>query len=125
MAPQTRPTPDQLLPLTPAVFHIQLALADEPKHGYSIMKTVEQHSGGKVSMGPGTLYGTLKRMLKAGLVEEIDGPPEPADERRRYYRLTPFGRRVLRAEAERLAAVLRVAQAKSLLAEAGEGQPWP
>ena len=109
--------PDELLPLTPAVFHIQLALADQPKHGYGIMKAVEELTGGKTSMGPGTLYGTLKRMLKAGLIEETGEQPDPAldAERRRYYRLTPFGRRVLKAEVARLAGLLAVARARRLL----------
>jgi DNA-binding PadR family transcriptional regulator len=109
-----------MLPLTPAVLHIQLALADEHKHGYGIMKAVEEITGGKVTMGPGTLYGTIKRMLHAGLIEEIDEQPDPAldDERRRYYRLTPFGKRVLKAEVGRLANLMKVAQAKRLLEEA-------
>ena len=109
-----------MLPLTPAVFHIQLALAGEPKHGYGIMKTVEEITVGKVTMGPGTLYGTIKRMLKAGLIEELDEQPDHdlGDERRRYYRLTPFGTRVLKAELERMAGLMKVAQSKSLLEEA-------
>jgi DNA-binding PadR family transcriptional regulator len=106
-----------MLPLTPAVLHIQLALADEAKHGYGIMKAVEEMTGGKVTMGPGTLYGAIKRMLQAGLIEEIDEQIDPDldDERRRYYRLTPFGKRVLKAEVARLADLMKVAQAKSLL----------
>lgn len=109
-----------MLPLTPAVLHILIALEGEPKHGYGIMKTVEAITDGKVTMGPGTLYGTIKRMLKAGLIEEIDEQPDPDldDERRRYYRLTAFGIRVLKAEVKRLAALMKVARAKSLLEEA-------
>jgi DNA-binding PadR family transcriptional regulator len=120
MAQTTHSSPEQMLPLTPAVFHIQLALASESKHGYGIMKTVEEITGGKVTMGPGTLYGTIKRMLKAGLIEEIDEQPDPDldDERRRYYRLTPFGKRVLKAEVERIADLMKVARSKSLLDEA-------
>jgi len=120
VAPKTHPSLEQMLPLTPAVFHIQLALAGESKHGYGIMKTVEEITGGKVIMGPGTLYGTIKRMLKAGLIEEIDEPPDPDldDERRRYYRLTPFGRQVLKAEVERIADLMKVARSKNLLEEA-------
>jgi len=120
MAQTTRPSPEPMLPLTPAVFHIPLALAAEPKHGYGIMKTGEEITSGKVTMGPGTLYGTIKRMLKAGLIEEIDEQPDPDlnDERRRYYRLTPFGRQVLRAEVERIAGLMKVARSKNLLEEA-------
>lgn len=110
-------TPHDLLPLTPAVFHILLTLADGEKHGYSIMQEVEQISAGRVKMGPGTLYGSIKRMLAAGLIEESDERPDPAldDERRRYYRLTEFGGRVVRAEADRLAALVQTAHSKKLL----------
>lgn len=120
MAQTPQPSSEQMLPLTPAVFHIQLALAGEPKHGYGIMKTVEAINGGKVTMGPGTLYGTIKRMLKAGLIEEFDeqSDPELDDERRRYYRLTSFGMRVLKAEVKRLSDLMKVARSKSLLEEA-------
>ncbi|MCB9449921.1 MAG: helix-turn-helix transcriptional regulator [Anaerolineaceae bacterium] len=109
--------PHDLLPLTPAVFHILLALADGEKHGYSIMQEVEEISAGQVKMGPGTLYGSIKRMLAAGLIEESDERPDPVldDERRRYYRLTAFGKRVARAEADRLAALVHTAQLKKLL----------
>ncbi|MFN2269905.1 MAG: PadR family transcriptional regulator [Anaerolineae bacterium] len=105
---------DKILPLTPAVFHILLALTDKERHGYGIMLEVEAMTKGRVEMGPGTLYGTIKRMLKAGLIEESDERPDPEldDERRRYYRLTGFGRRVLAAEAERLSALVDVAQSK-------------
>ena len=120
MTHRTHPSAERMLPLTPAVFHIQLALAGESKHGYGIMKTVEEITGGKVSMGPGTLYGTIKRMLKTGLIEEVDEriDPDLDDERRRYYRLTPFGTRVLKAEVERMADLMKVARSKSLLEEA-------
>ena len=104
-------------PLTPAVFHILLSLADGEKHGYAIMKEVAGRTGGALTMGPGTLYGTLKRMLEAGLVEESGERPDPAldDQRRRYYRLTRQGRRAASQEAERLDALVRAARAKSLL----------
>lgn len=110
----TAPKVDEALPLTPAVFHILLALADGERHGYGIMQEVEAMTGGQVEMGPGTLYGTIKRMLKAGLIEESDERPDPEldDERRRYYRLTGFGRRVLAAEVERLSALVGIAQGK-------------
>jgi len=105
-----------MLPLTPAVFHILLALADGERHGYGIMKEVAAHSEGAMQMGPGTLYGSIKRMLAAGLIAESGERPDPEldDERRRYYRLTPLGRRVATAEAGRLASLVRVAQAKRL-----------
>ncbi len=111
------PDPDSVLPLTPAVFNILLALADGEKHGYAIMREVEEATDGKVLMGPGTLYGSLDRMLKAGLIEEAEKRPEPSkdDERRRYYRLSQFGRRVLHAEAARLANSVRLARAKKIL----------
>ncbi len=117
MATGKWPDSEELLPLTPAVFHILLALADGELHGYGIMKKVEADSRGQVSMGPGTLYGSIKRMLAAHLIEESDERPDPQldDERRRSYRLTELGQRVLRAEAERLAQAVRVVQAKKLL----------
>jgi DNA-binding PadR family transcriptional regulator len=106
--------PNPLLPLTPAVFHILLALADRERHGYGIMLEVEHNTDGELKMGPGTLYGTIKRMRDAVLIEESDTRPDPEldDERRRYYRLTPYGRQVLRAETSRLDRLVRVAQAK-------------
>jgi DNA-binding PadR family transcriptional regulator len=108
--------PQDVLPLTPTVFHILLALADGERHGYSIMQEVERITDGKVQMGPGTLYGTIKRMLEAHLIEETDERPDPQmdDERRRYYRITDFGQRVIRAEIQRLNALLAIARAKRL-----------
>ena len=91
----------QSLPLTPAVFHILLALAKDDKHGYEIMKAVRQDSNGKVKMGNGTLYGSLKRMLSDGLIEEAGERAEGDDTRRIYYRLTSLGREALSAEIER------------------------
>jgi DNA-binding PadR family transcriptional regulator len=107
-------SPHELLPLTPPVFHILLALADEERHGYGIMQDVAHQTNGALQLGPGTLYGCLKRMLAAGLVEESDERPDPAldDERRRYYRMTGLGKRVVRAEAERLAGAVTAAKAK-------------
>jgi len=106
-----------MLPLTPAVFNILLALADGERHGYGIMKEVEEQTQRQMRMGPGTLYGTIKRMFAAGLIEESDERPDPEldDERRRYYRLTEFGRRVASAELERLSNLIRVARAKQLV----------
>src|SRR4030095_13555599 len=101
--------PEDLLPLTPAMFHIMLALADRERHGYDIMREVDERTEGKVRLGPGTLYGSIKRMLNDGLVEELDERPDPEldDERRRYYRLTDFGYRLAVAEAERLARLVK------------------
>ncbi len=110
------PSPEDLLPLTPAVFHILLALVDGEKHGYSIMQEVQTVSNGQIRMGPGTLYGSIKRMLESGLIAEADERPDPAmdDERRRYYRLTDWGRRVFDAEAARLIRLVTLVQAKRL-----------
>jgi DNA-binding PadR family transcriptional regulator len=103
--------------LTPAVFHILLALADQDRHGYGIMLEIAARTNQNLLMGPGTLYGTLKCMLEAGLIEEcgehID--PELNNERRRYYRLTRQGRRAATAEAQRLQALVRMAHAKAVL----------
>ena len=113
--------PEKMLPLTPAVFHILLALADGERHGYAIMRDVAANTGGQIQMGPGTLYGTVKRMIASDLIEESDERPDPAldDERRRYYRLTGLGRRVAAAEASRLASLVQLAQAKRLVGEGG------
>lgn len=115
---KTMKSPEDYLPLTPTVFNILLALADGEKHGYGIMLEVEENTKGQMLMGPGTLYGSIKRMLKASLIEESDERPDPKvdDQRRRYYRLTGLGRRTLQLEAERLAAQVNVARAKNLLA---------
>ena len=112
--------PSELLPLSPAAFHVLLALADGERHGYGIIKDVESRTEGRVRMGPGTLYGAVKRMLDEGLIEESDERPDAAldDERRRYYRLTVFGRRVAAAEAERLSGLVAAARAKNLLSGA-------
>jgi DNA-binding PadR family transcriptional regulator len=112
--PNRRPDPADFVPLTPAIAHILLALADEDRHGYAIMQEVERMTDGASRMGPGTLYGTLKRMIASGLIEEADQRPDPAldDERRRYYRATPLGRSVLSAETERMAALVSAARAK-------------
>jgi DNA-binding PadR family transcriptional regulator len=110
-------SPQDLLPLTPPVFHILLALADEERHGYGIMQDVARQTDDALQLGPGTLYGCLKRMLAAGLVEESDERPDPAldDQRRRYYRMTGLGDRVVRAEAQRLASAVVAAKSKRLL----------
>src|SRR5213596_2527774 len=101
-------------PLTPPVFHILLALTDEERHGYGIMLDVARQTDDALQLGPGTLYGCLKRMLAAGLVAESDERPDLAldDVRRRYYRMTDLGRRVVRAEAQRLANAVLAARMK-------------
>lgn len=105
-----------MLPLAPAVFHILLALGDGGLHGYAIMQEVAQRTGGKVRLGPATLYRSLQRMVEGGLILEQEQRPERGDdERRRYYRLTRFGRRVASAEAQRLADLVAVARARKLL----------
>ncbi len=110
-------SPETMLPLTQAVFHILLALADGERHGYGIMQEIAARTNGAMRMGPGTLYGSIKRMLADGLIEASDERPDPEldDERRRYYRLTNVGQRVVRAEAQRLEQVVRIAQAKRIL----------
>ena len=111
--------PEALLPLTPAVFHILLALADTDRHGYAIAREVADRTSGQVRLGPGTLYGTLGRMVEAGLIEETDRAgaraASRADDRRRYYALTSLGRDVARAEARRLSHLVDIARAKALL----------
>jgi len=104
-------------PLTPAVFHILMALADGEKHGYSIMKDVEKQTGGKIKLGPGTLYGSIKRMLAANLIEESDERPDPAldDERRRYYRMSGLGQTILGTECQRLDQAVKTARQKQVL----------
>lgn len=129
------PDPRDLLPLTPAVLHILLALADGRRakgeeaggrHGYAVAQEVEEMTDGQIRMGPGTLYGSIQRMLTSGLIEEVERaqstprslvPTAEGDERRRYYRLTAFGRRVLELELSRLARVMVLARAKQLLPE--------
>ena len=108
---------DGQAPLTPAVFHILLALADGERHGYGIMQEVAQVTDGQFRLGPGTLYRSIKQLLAAGLIEESGERPDPAldDERRRYYRLTALGREQAMAEVQRLAKLLRLAKARRLL----------
>jgi DNA-binding PadR family transcriptional regulator len=117
-------SPNELLPLTPPVFHILVALAGEERHGYGIMQDVARQTDDALKLGPGTLYGCLKRMLASGLVEESDERPDPAldDERRRYYRMTPLGNQVVRAEAQRLANAVSAARSKKLLGNRGMAQ---
>ena len=108
---------DRFLPLTPVAFEILLALADGEQHGYSVMREVERRSAGAITLHPGTLYRALARLLESGLIEELEGRPDPLhdDERRRYYQLTTLGIAVARAEAERIAGQLASARARKLL----------
>jgi len=101
-------------PLTPAVLHILLALSTEERHGYGIMKQVEADSQGKVKMGPGTLYGSIKRMTDAGLIRESARRADPKmdDERRIYYKLTRPGRKALEAELKRYRGVVALAEGR-------------
>ena len=110
-------TPDSLLPLPTAVFHILIALADRDRHGYSIMQEVSARTEGKMQLSAGTLYSSIRRMLEQGLIEELAESPDPSntDERRRYYRLTRFGRRVAAAEVARLNALVQQAHATGLV----------
>jgi DNA-binding PadR family transcriptional regulator len=106
------PPPETLLPLQSATFHILLALADADRHGYAIIQEVASRTSGDVRLSAGTLYRSVQRMLEQGLIEELRVRPAPEldDERRRYYRITPFGKAVARAETQRLAELLRLAR---------------
>jgi len=107
----------KLDPLPLAAFHILLSLADEDRHGYGIMRHVQQQTEGRMRLGPGTLYSSIQALLEEELIEEVGEPQGSGSgsERRRYYRLTSAGRKLARAEAERLAGILRVARAKRIL----------
>lgn len=109
--------PEDFLPLTPAVFHILVSLADGDAHGYAIMLEVAERSEGSVRLGAGTLYGAISRLLDDGLIEESEERPDPEmdDTRRRYYRLTHFGGRVLAAETKRLSDLVRAARATKVV----------
>jgi DNA-binding PadR family transcriptional regulator len=109
-------TIDDLLPLTPAVFHILLVLARGEAHGYAMMQEVERVTAGRIHLGPGTLYRSLDRMAVDGLVARLPAASDPADERRCLYRISPRGRAAARAEAIRLDALVRAARAAGLLA---------
>jgi DNA-binding PadR family transcriptional regulator len=114
----------RFLPLTPAAFHILLSLADGERHGYGIIREIAERTNGGLRMAPGTLYGAIHRMLADGWIEESGERPDPAldDQRRRYYRLTHLGRWVAVAEAERLSALVRSAEAKRLLPNRAGGE---
>ena len=110
---------DALLPLQPATFHILIAVADGDRHGYAIMQEIAKRTGGTVSLSAGTLYRSIQRMLEQGLINEVRQRPAPRDddERRRYYRITAFGTAVAKAEARRLADMLKLARAQGLAPE--------
>ena len=117
----TASDPSSQLPLTPVVLHILLALVDGERHGYAIAQEIEATTYGQIRTGPGTLYGSIQRMLGSSLIEEAArrrrAPDD--DERRRYYRVTAFGRRVLELELQRLSQVVRVARQKRLVRDPG------
>lgn len=123
-AHQEHSDPHAFLPLTPAVFHILLALADGERHGYSIMREVEAYTNGQLKLGATTLYRSIRQMLASGLIVESDERPDPAldDERRRYYRLSGLGRQVALAEMQRLDRLMAVARDKRVsLSQAAPG----
>src|SRR5215510_12418055 len=119
MAIVDRAEVDALIPLPPATFHILVALADEDRHGYAVIQDVADRTGGELKLSPGTLYRSIQRMLEQGLLVETRERPAPEldDERRRYYRITPLGTAVARAEARRLSQLVRMAQARGLATE--------
>jgi len=114
-----QPAPDSFLPLPPATFHILVAVADDDRHGYAIIQDIEARTGGELRLSAGTLYRSIQRMLEQGLIVEPRERPAPAldDERRRYYRITPFGATVARAEARRLSQLVKMARARGLAPE--------
>jgi DNA-binding PadR family transcriptional regulator len=111
--PKTKrePRPDDLLPLAPAVFHILLSLSEGERHGYALKREIARRTEGKLNLGPGVLYGSIHKLLEQGLIEESDKRPQAHldDERRRYYRLTPFGTAVAQAEAARMRGLVELA----------------
>ena len=115
----TPPDPDTLLPLKPVEFHVLLTIAEHECHGYGIVQAIAERTGGRMRLEPGNLYRSLRTMLADGLIQESDRRPAPDldDERRRYYRITPFGRKVASAEAARLEALLASARACKLVKE--------
>ena len=114
--PQTR-TPDSLLPLKPVVFQVLLSLVDGERHGYALVQDIAERTAAKIDLEPGNLYRVLKAMLDEGVIEESERRPSPDrdDERRRYYRITPFGRKVAIAEAVRLDRIVADARARNLI----------
>jgi DNA-binding PadR family transcriptional regulator len=115
--PNSTPKIDALLPLPAATFHILIAVAREDRHGYAIIQDVEQRTDGELRLSAGTLYRSIQRMLEQGLIRETRDRPAPEfdDERRRYYRITPFGEEVARAEVQRMTSLVRMARAQGLV----------
>jgi DNA-binding PadR family transcriptional regulator len=109
-----RSSPEELTPLAPAVFHILLSLGEGERHGYALKREIAARTDGRLILGPGVLYGTIQKMVELELIEESDDRPDPHldDERRRYYRITPYGRRVARAEAARMRDLVQLANAR-------------
>jgi DNA-binding PadR family transcriptional regulator len=103
-----------LTPLSPAVFHILLSLGEGERHGYALKREIDRRTGGRLKLGPGVLYGSISKMLELGLIEESADRPDPHldDERRRYYRITPYGRKVAQAEAVRMRELVQLAAAR-------------
>jgi len=114
MPNKNRPTAEDLLPLPAAVLHILLSLAEGERHGYALKREIARRTDGKLTLGAGVLYGSISKMLAQGLIAESDERPDPHldDERRRYYRVTPFGRRVAQAEAARMRDLVQLASAR-------------
>src|SRR6266851_2491015 len=114
MPSKDRSAAADLTPLSPAVFHILLSLGEGERHGYALKREISLRTAGKLKLGPGVLYGSISKMLELGLIEESDDRPDPHldDERRRYYRITPFGRKVAQAEAARMRELVQLAKAK-------------
>src|SRR5262245_50710416 len=119
MAKQQQNAIDTLVPLSLPVYHMLLELTEGERHGYALKRAILQRTNGKLNLGSGALYGSINKMLEAGLVEESEERPDPHldDERRRYYRITPFGRRVVQAEAMRLRDLVRLAESRFDLPE--------
>jgi DNA-binding PadR family transcriptional regulator len=117
--PHNEPKVDDFLPLPPATFHILMALADEDRHGYAIIQDISARTNGELRMSAGTLYRSIQRMQEQGLIVETNDRPDPEedDERRRYYRITPFGTAVARAEAKRLSDLVKLARARGIVPE--------
>ena len=111
--------PESMLPLPPATFHILVALADDDRHGYAVIQDIAARTGGELKLSAGTLYRSIQRMLEQGLIVETHQRPAPEldDERRRYYRITPFGTAVAKAEARRLSQLVKMARARGLAPE--------
>jgi DNA-binding PadR family transcriptional regulator len=124
MSPRTRregTEPEDYLPLSRDTFDVLVSLADQDRHGYAILQDILERTGGRIRLSPSTLYAVIRRLLESGLIEELDDRPDPAhdDERRRYYRLASLGRRVARAEAQRLTRLLADARASGLVPKKG------